>query len=479
MFQSPAQELERMFGISTGQLEQVFAIALGKSRSNAYCDIYFQTGSTESVVFDEGIIKNCSKELVRGVGVRVVIGDRVGYSFADNVNFTSLKNAAKIAHAICAYSKGATAVSADLVSTHSPLNLYPVARSAIKVPRPEKIALLSKANAEARGHDQRIINVTASIVVQDETVIIANSLGHLVADQRPLVRFNVTCLAEDGKRRESASSGGGGRFDFNTLVEGTNEHAIKAATEAISLLTAVEAPAGEMTVVLGSGWPGVLIHEAIGHGLEGDANRKGTSAFAHLMGEMVASPLCTIVDDGTIPGRRGSLNFDDEGTPTRRTVLIENGVLVGYMQDWLNARLMKVARTGNGRRESYRYAPMPRMTNTYMENGQSTPEEIIASVKYGLYATNFGGGQVDTTSGNFSFSANGAYIIRDGEIAEQVKGATLIGNGPEALRKVTMVGNDGALDSGVGSCGKAGQWVPVGVGMPTIRIENVTVGGTN
>jgi len=472
--------LEKLFGITVAQLESVLDVALQGNREFAYCDIYLQTGSTEALSFDEQILKSSSKSLVRGAGVRVVIGDRVGYSFTDNVNVTSLKRAATVARAICAYSTGVTTVCADAVDK-TPHNLYPIERSPVAIPRADKVAVLTKCDAIARRYDHRIKNVTVSMATQDETVIIATSFGDLIVDHRPMVRLNISCLAEDGTRRESGSAGGGGRQSFDVLAaeDFYSEHATSAARDAIDMLTAEAAPAGEMTLVLGSGWPGVLIHEAVGHGLEGDFNRKGISAFSSLMGEKVASDICTVVDDGTMPGRRGSLNVDDEGTPTRRNVLIEKGVLKGYMQDRLNATLMNVALTGNGRRESYRHAPMPRMTNTFLDNGQSTPEEIIASVKRGLYATAFGGGQVDITNGNFTFSATCAYLIEDGKVTKQVKGATLIGNGPKALHKVTMVGNDTALDRGVGNCGKAGQTVPAGVGMPTIRIENVTVGGSN
>jgi TldD protein len=319
-----------------------------------------------------------------------------------------------------------------------------------------------------------------SVTAEDYTIIIANSLGGLLLDRRPLVRLSVNCIARNGDRRETGSSGGGGRMEFSALTgdDMWKKHARTAAKQAVELLSSVPAPAGEMTVVLGHGWPGVLIHEAVGHGLEGDFNRKETSAFSKLMGERVASPLVTVVDDGTMANRRGSLTFDDEGTPTGTTMLIENGILKGYMQDRQNATLMRSGLTGNGRRQSYRHVPMPRMTNTYMAGGQSTPEEIIRSVKYGIFAETFGGGQVNITNGDFTFSATAAWLIENGELTRLVKGATLIGNGPKALHNVAMVGNDMALDTGIGTCGKNGQGIPVGVGMPTIRLDKVTVGGS-
>ncbi|MBX9941211.1 MAG: metalloprotease TldD [Candidatus Obscuribacterales bacterium] len=470
--------LEKLFGVTVAQLEAVIDLAIAGSPT-AYCDIYLQSGSSESLGFDEGILKSTSKSLVKGAGVRVVIGDKVGYSCVDNVNVTNLKKAARVARAIIAYNNGNTTVQAD-ADEKTPHNLYPYQVSPVSVPRADKVAMLRIADEEARKFDPRIKKVSVSLATSDETVIIANSFGDFVVDHRPMVRFNVSCLAEEGNRRESAGAGGGGRHEFSLLQDNGTflEFTRTAAADAVGLLSAEPAPAGEMTVVLGSGWPGVLIHEAVGHGLEGDFNRKGISAFSGKIGEKVASDLCTVIDDGTMVGRRGSLNVDDEGTPTRRNVLIENGVLKGYMQDRLNATLMGVPLTGNGRRENYRCQPMPRMTNTFLDNGDHDPQEIIASVKRGLYATTFGGGQVDITSGSFTFSATGAFLIEDGKITRQVKGATLIGNGPKALHKVTMVGNDMALDRGVGSCGKSGQNVPAGVGQPTIRIEEVVVGGS-
>jgi TldD protein len=481
--ESAEKQLSTAFGLTARQLDRVlFTAVKGGQEQGAFCDVYLQAGTEQGLVWDQGTLKTTSLKVVRGAGVRVVIGDKTGYSYTDHVNFTNLRKAAVIARAIADHSGGAELQRHAVEGQgNRPANdLYAIAQSPVDIALGEKIAMLRSIDAEARAVDPRIQNVTVDLAVEDYLIIIANSLGHVVLDSRPLIRVMVRCLAVDGKRRETGSSGGGGRAEFSFLTAGERwrKHARIAAQQAVTLLSAEPAPAGEMTVVLAPGWPGVLIHEAVGHGLEGDFNRKGTSAFSKLVGERVASPLCTIIDEGDLPGRRGSLNVDDEGTPTQRTVLIENGVLKGYMQDRMNATLMGKELTGNGRRESYQYAPIPRMTNTYLAGGQSTPEEIIASVKYGLYAETFGGGQVDIVSGNFTFSASGAYLIEDGKITRPVKGATLIGNGPKALHRVSMVGNDVALDQGIGVCGKAGQGVPVGVGMPTVRIDGVTVGGT-
>jgi TldD protein len=457
----------------------VLGIAIGSRDRGAFADIYFQVGTTEGLVFDQGILKNPSRSEVSGAGIRVVIGDKTGYSYTDHVNVRNLTTAAKNAATIALHSKPVDPIQVG--PQRQQHNLYPLEGILIGLPLPEKVDLLTRIDRECRKYDPRIKNVTVSLAVQEETVVIVTSLGDLILDRRPLIRLSVSCLAEEGSRRETGSSSGGGRLDFDFFLEEDRwkKHAQKAAQEAIGLLSAVSAPAGEMTVVLGNGWPGVLIHEAVGHGLEGDFNRKGTSAFSKMLGEKVASDLCTIVDDGTVPGRRGSLNIDDEGVPTGNTVLIEKGVLKGYLQDRTNGSLMRHGSTGNGRRESYRHVPMPRMTNTYLAGGQSTPEEIIRSVKRGLYAVTFGGGQVDITNGDYTFSATSAILIEDGKLTTPVKGATLIGNGPKSLHHVSMVGNDMALDEGTGTCGKRGQSVPVGVGMPTIRIDNVTVGGTN
>ena len=483
MLPSTQHLLHKLFGLSPEQLEKVIGTTGAGRGKGIFCDVYFEHGADQSVVFDQGVVKSTSLDMVRGAGVRVTIGDKTGYSYTDHVNVTNLKRAARIARAIAEYGKNVAPVQVGPTAERGqPHNLYSVLESPVSVPLSEKIELVRKADAEARSVDQRIKNVTVSIGTSDRTIIIANSdEDEPIVDFRPLIRMNVACLAEDGTRRENGSFGGGNRVEYGYLLADDfwKNLCRKAANNAISLLSAESAPAGEMTVVLAGGWPGVLIHEAVGHGLEGDFNRKGTSAFSGKVGEKVASELCTVIDDGTIKDRRGSLNVDDEGNPTTRTVLIEKGILKGYMQDRMNGGLMKVGSTGNGRRESYRFAPMPRMTNTFLDGGTSTPEEIIASVKHGLYAQDFGGGQVDITSGNFTFSATMAWMIEDGKLTRPVKGATLIGNGPKALHHVSMVGNDVTLDNGIGTCGKNGQGVPVGVGMPHVRIDNMTVGGTS
>ncbi len=494
---TPEKELHDAFGITYEQLQKVIAeAAQGTAGKQGFCDVFLQAGSAHAITLDQEVIKNASSAHVNGAGVRVVVGDKTGYSHTDHVNTTNLKRCATIARAICEHARenhnlelkesreesahrscGYSESGADIFKPH---NLYGNEESPTNWDLKEKIALLKKMDRMARDFDPRISNVSVSLAVEDYVIIIATSRGAIFADRRPLVRLNIACQAEENGKRENGSSGGGGRFDFRTLLEEDywSDHVLIAARQAIELLSAEPAPAGEMDVVLGSGWPGVLIHEAVGHGLEGDFNRKGTSAFSNLMGSSVASKLVTVIDDGTIAERRGSLNMDDEGTPTGRTVLIENGKLTGYMQDKQNASLMKASLTGNGRRQDYRFAPIPRMTNTYMAEGTSSPDEIIASVKKGIFATTFGGGQVDITNGDFTFSATGAYLIENGKITKPIKGATLIGNGPKALHKVVMVGNDVALDRGIGTCGKDGQGVPVGVGMPTIRINGITVGGS-
>ena len=481
---STESQISSLFGVTASQLDKVISGAVKDRLSvGAFCDVYLQAGTEQNLTWDQGILKRTSCSVVKGAGVRVVIGDKTGYSHTDHLNFTNLTKAAKVARAIADHTSHVPAQ--EIVSaTGAPHNLYMIDATPIDVELSDKIALMRAIDAAARAYDPRIKNVTVSLGVEDYNIGIASSLrsakDSIILDNRPLVRISVSCLAEENGRKEQGSSGGGGRYEFGffTDLDRWRKHALDAAKEAVDMLAAVPAPAGEMTVVLGPGWPGVLIHEAVGHGLEGDFNRKGTSAFSKLMGQQVASPLVTVVDEGILPGRRGSLNVDDEGTPTQSTVLIENGILKGYMQDRMNAGLMGVASTGNCRRESYKHAPMPRMTNTYMAGGQQTQEEIIRSVKRGIFATTFGGGQVDITNGNFTFSARGAFLIEDGKLTTPVKGATLIGNGPKALHKVSMVGNDMALDEGIGTCGKAGQGVPVGVGMPTVRIDEVTVGGT-
>jgi len=475
---TPESELYRLFGLSHTQVQTVLGDAIKNTGGkNATGDIFFQAGASQGISLDQGVIKSTSQSTTNGAGVRVVVADKTGYSHTDHVNITNLRKCARIARAIIEHSNGATNV--PLAASGEQHNLYPVTSSPVDAELSDKIAILKKIDKICRDYDPRIINVSTSISCEQQIVFIATSLGDLFMDVRPLVRLNVACLAQDGTRRENGSSGYGGRYDFSVLVSEDNytSHAHLAAKQAIDLLSARPAPAGEFDVVLGSGWPGVLIHEAVGHGLEGDFNRKGTSAFSSRMFEAVASPLVTVVDDGTLADRRGSLNIDDEGTPTTKTTLIEKGKLVGYIQDKQNATLMGAKLTGNGRRQDYRFAPMPRMTNTYMAGGDHTPAEIIRSVKRGIFAETFGGGQVDITNGDFTFSATCAYMIENGEITHAIKGATLIGNGPKALHNVTMVGNDEALDRGVGTCGKNGQGVPVGVGMPTIRINGVTVGG--
>jgi TldD protein len=463
-------------GIDEAVLERLFGRVL--SRRVDYADMYFQYSRHEAWSLEEGRVKSGSHNIEQGAGVRAVSGEKSGFAYSDDIVLPALLDAAEAARAIAHHGQSA---SRAMSWRGSPaLTLYTLADPLLSLPDDEKVRLLERVEAEARAQDPRIKQVMASLSAVHEVVLIARSDGVIAGDVRPLIRLNVTVIAEQAGRREQGSSGGGGRFGYRYFLEADKflEYAREAARQALVNLEAVDAPAGTMQVVLGPGWPGILLHEAIGHGLEGDFNRKGTSAFAGRLGQKVASPECTVVDDGTIPDRRGSLNVDDEGTATQKTVLIENGILKGFMQDTLNARLMGVASTGNGRRESYAHLPMPRMTNTYMLAGTHDPSEIIASVKNGLYAVNFGGGQVDITSGKFVFSAAEAYLIENGRITRPVKGATLIGNGPDVLTRVTMVGSDLKLDPGVGTCGKEGQSVPVGVGQPTLRIDGLTVGGT-
>jgi len=414
--------------------------------------------------------------------VRAVFGEKTGFAYSDRIELPVLLEAANNVKAIVRQGQDADPLQCKVSTKAAGWSSFYATQNPLKsLEDQQKIDLLRRVDSETRKLDSRIEEVIVSLVGVHEHILVARQDGSLVADVRPLVRMNVTVIVEQDGQREQGSMGGGGRSDYSYFIDRDTAlgYGREAVRQALVNLEAVEAPAGNMTVVLGPGWPGILLHEAIGHGLEGDFNRKGTSAFSGRVGERVASDLCTVVDDGTLPGRRGSLSIDDEGTPTEKTVLIENGILKGYMQDNLNARLMGVNPTGNGRRESYAHLPMPRMTNTYMLPGQHDPEEIIKSVKKGLYARNFGGGQVDITSGKFVFSASEAYLIENGKITRAVKGATLIGNGPEVLTKVSMVGTDLQLDSGVGSCGKEGQSVPVGVGQPTLKIDGLTVGGTS
>ena len=463
-------------GLTDSQLQNILSKVLGNTVDNA--DLYFQSTYSESWVLEDGIIKNGSYNIDRGVGVRAMSGEKTGFAYSDDIIMPALEQAAQAARSI---SKQGGQQQISTMKWTTGHELYLPVNPLNSLNENDKIALLQRMDAFARQLDPRVIQVTVSLASEYDTVLIMASDGHLAADVRPLVRLNISVVVEQNGRREHGYAGGGGRFDYQYFLEKdvAFDYARRAVREATINLDAIPAPAGTMPVVLGPGWPGVLLHEAVGHGLEGDFNRKGTSVFSGRMGERVASPLCTVVDDGTLPNRRGSLNIDDEGTPTQCTVLIENGILRNYIQDKRNARLMGMESTGNGRRESYAHTPMPRMTNTYMRPGTSTPEEIIASVKKGIYAVNFGGGQVDITSGKFVFSASEAYLIENGKITAPVKGATLIGNGLDVLNKVSMVGNDLQLDSGIGICGKDGQSVPVGVGQPTLRVDALTVGGTS
>jgi TldD protein len=441
-----------------------------------FADLYFQHARFESWNLEEGIVKSGSFNIDRGVGVRAVAGDKQAYAYSDDISLAALEEAAAAVRAI---GRQGQSTSTPLGRRGTTRNLYPFDDPVIGLPDGAKVALLIELEGKARRRDPRVVQVMASLTGEHETVLIARSDGLIAADVRPLVRLSLTVIVEENGRREQGFAGGGGRFRYDYFDNAKlDEYAGQAVEQALINLRARAAPAGTMTVVLGNGWPGILLHEAIGHGLEGDFNRKETSTFSGRVGERVAAPGITVVDDGTLDRRRGSLNLDDEGHPTQRTVLIEDGILRGYMQDRMNAQLMGVGFTGNGRRESFAHLPMPRMTNTMMLAGQHDPKEIIASVKNGLYAVNFGGGQVDITSGKFVFSAAEAWMIEDGKVTYPVKGATLIGNGPDALTKVSMVGTDLALDSGIGTCGKDGQSVPVGVGQPTLRIDGLTVGGT-
>ena len=443
-----------------------------------YADLYFQFTKSEGWSLEDGKVKSGSFSIDKGVGVRAVSGDKTAFSYSDEISKTALRDAASAVRSIGRQGAGTAALVSgmSLLDTHG---LYLPEDPFQTLSATEKVALLEKVEKTAKAMDTRIVQVMAGLAGEYDVVLVARSDGRLAADIRPLVRLSVTVIAEENGRREIGSSGGGGRFGYGYFTDAlVKEYVSQAVHSALTMLRAGSAPAGPMTVVLGSGWPGVLLHEAVGHGLEGDFNRKGSSAFSGLLGQKVAADDITVIDDGTIAGRRGSLNMDDEGNQTQHNVLIEKGVLKGYLQDSLNARLMKMPLTGNGRRQSYAHLPIPRMTNTFMLGGDKAPGEIIASVKNGLYAANFGGGQVDITSGKFVFSASEAYLIEDGRITSPVKGATLIGNGPDVLKRVSMVGNDMKLDTGIGVCGKEGQSVPVGVGMPTIRLDGVTVGGT-
>lgn len=441
-------------------------------------DLYFQYTRSEGWSLEEGIVKTGSFSIDQGVGVRAVSGEKTAFAYSDDISEASLLDAARTVRSIsaAAQTKRARVASKKIASSRS---LYDGLDPIATLDSTAKVELLGKVEKLARAKDPRVIQVMAGLAAEYDVVLVARADGTLAADVRPLVRLSVTVIAEQKGRREVGSGGGGGRFGLAYFSDAQIEEYVNQAVHAaLTNLDARPAPAGEMTVVLGSGWPGILLHEAIGHGLEGDFNRKGSSAFSGRVGQRVAAKGVTVLDDGTITDRRGSLNVDDEGNTTQKTVLIEDGILKGYIQDSMNARLMGVAPTGNGRRESYAHVPMPRMTNTYMLGGDKAPEEIVASIKKGLYAVNFGGGQVDITSGKFVFSASEAYWVENGKIQYPVKGATLVGSGPDCLKRVSLIGNDMRLDSGVGTCGKEGQSVPVGVGQPTLRIDGLTVGGT-
>jgi len=476
------------FNLTPGKLSSVFA-RLFTHRLDA-ADLYFQYARSEAWSLEEGIVKSGSFNIEQGVGVRALSGEKTAFAYSDEISLPALNSAAEAVRAIAAQGGSMGSDSIDLTKYRlldqrgsrsiesDPIDRYTAADPLASLPATEKVRLLERLEGFARALDPRVSEVMAHIAGSWEVVLVARSDGLLAADVRPLVRVSLTVIMKEGSHREQGSSGGGGRFDYGFFTDARlRDYARLAVHQANINLAAKPAPAGQMTVVLGPGWPGILLHEAIGHGLEGDFNRRGSSAFAGRIGSRVAAAGVTVVDDGTIPDRRGSLSIDDEGTPTQRTVLIEDGILVGYLQDTLNARLMGTTPTGNGRRESFAHLPIPRMTNTIMLNGDKTHEEIIRSVKKGLYAANFGGGQVDITSGKFVFSTAEAYLIENGKVTTPIKGATLVGNGPDVLTRVTLIGNDLALDPGVGTCGKEGQSVPVGVGQPTVRIEGLTVGG--
>ncbi len=462
-------------GLSDDDVHKALSAALGGSVDSA--DLYFQSVTRESWSLDDGIVKDASFNIEQGVGVRAMSGEKTGFAYSDDIEKSALLESSRAARSIAK-----SAGSNQLTSTHIQRGhtLYKPESPFVALSEAQKMDLLREADEIARAADPRVKQVMVSMVGVHDVVLIARSDGVLAADVRPLVRFNVSVIAEQNGRREQGTMGGGGRYDYSEFItsNSASQFAKEAVRQALVNLDAKDCPAGNMNVVLGPGWPGVLLHEAIGHGLEGDFNRKQTSAFSGRIGERVASPGVTVVDDGTLPNRRGSLNIDDEGTPTQCTTLIEDGILKSYMQDRLNAQLSNTKSTGNGRRESYAHQTMPRMTNTYMLEGKHDPQEIIESVDKGFYAVNFGGGQVDITSGKFVFSASEAYMIENGKITYPVKGATLIGNGPDVLTRVSMIGNDLKLDAGVGTCGKEGQSVPVGVGQPTLRVDGLTIGGT-
>jgi TldD protein len=474
ILQAASRTLLAPYDLEERKLARVFGMLM--KHDVDYADLYFQYLRSEGWALEEGIVKSGSFNIDQGVGVRALSGEKTAFAYSDEISLNALEEAASATRAI---GRAGSNGKMPALRRNTALALYPGIDPVASLPATEKVKLLERLEKICRARDPRVVQVMASLGGVYEVVLIARSDGVMAADVRPLVRLSVQVIAEQNGRREQGSAGGGGRTDYSYFTDAMLEaYAQQAVDQALLNLESRPAPAGTMTVVLGSGWPGILLHEAIGHGLEGDFNRKGSSAFAGRVGERVAARGVTVVDDGTLKGRRGSLNIDDEGNPTNCTTLIEDGILRGYMQDSLNARLMKLPLTGNGRRESYAHTVMPRMTNTYMLNGDKDPGEIIASVERGLYAVNFAGGQVDITSGKFVFATSEAYMIENGKISYPVKGATLIGNGPDALTRVSMLGNDMALDSGVGTCGKEGQSVPVGVGQPTLRIDGLTVGGT-
>jgi len=462
------------YGLDVADLTPVFGRIMAHQVD--YADLYFQYSRSEAWSLEEGIVKSGSFSIDEGVGVRALVGEKTAFAYSDDISSQALGDAAVAVREIAAAGQERRVPVPKRRSGH---RLYPPNDPLASLDAGSKVRLLERLEALARAADPRVTQVMAHLAGEYEVVLVAGSDGRLAADVRPLVRVSLTVIVEQGGQREQGSAGGGGRTDYGFFTDAVlHDYAREAVHQAVTNLAARPAPAGTMTVVLGAGWPGILLHEAVGHGLEGDFNRKGSSTFAGRVGSRVAASGVTVIDDGTIAGRRGSLNIDDEGNPTRRTVLIEDGILRGYMQDSLNARLMGVAPTGNGRRESFAHLPLPRMTNTTMLNGERSAEEIIRSVKKGIYAVNFGGGQVDITNGKFVFSMSEAYLIEDGRVTTPVKGATLIGSGPEAMTQVSMIGNDMRLDPGVGTCGKEGQSVPVGVGQPTLRIDGLTVGGT-
>lgn len=470
-----AQQLLEPVGLTDQLLERVLGRMMG--REIDYADLYLQSAQHESWTLEDGLVRHGTFSIDNGVGLRAICGEKTGFAFSDDLQLAALEHAAAAARSISA--QGGHQRIGRSVTPAAKL-LYPTINPLPSLTEQDKITLLHDLNAEARRQDPRVNQVHISLAASHETILIMASDGTYAVDVRPLVRLSISVIAESGGRREQGFAGGGGRCDYRYFIDNGKglAYAREAVRQALVNLESHDAPAGMLPVVLGSGWPGVLLHEAVGHGLEGDFNRRKTSAFSGRIGERVAAPGCTVVDDGTLPGRRGSLSLDDEGTPSQQTVLIEDGILRGYLQDKHNARLMGVKPTGNGRRESFAYLPMPRMTNTYMLPGNYPPDEIIASVNKGIYAVNFAGGQVDITSGKFVFSTSEAYMIENGRVTYPLRNVTLIGNGPDVLTKVSMVGNDLQLDAGIGVCGKDGQSVPVGVGQPTLRVDGLTVGGT-